>query len=78
MKFNPEINLGNVIELLGFLAVVFGAVRKFGALEAKLNVMYEWFSSEVLHGRRRTPEPMPEPDTWTQQEQAHRAARGRA
>lgn len=48
MKFNPELNLGTIIEVLVFLAAVLGAMRKLGALEAKLDIMYDWFTATVL------------------------------
>lgn len=52
MSFKPEITLGTVIELAVFLFAVLGAVRKFGVLEAKLNIMYGWFEASVMHTSR--------------------------
>ena len=52
MSFKPEITLGTVIELLVFLFAVLGAVRRFGVLEAKLNIMYGWFEQSVMHSGR--------------------------
>lgn len=50
MHFSPEINLGTIISTLVFLGAVFGGIRKFGALEAKLNIMYAWFERRVMNG----------------------------
>lgn len=58
MKFNPEINLGTLIEIATFLLVVLGAVRKIGALETKLDLMYGWFQRNVINDHitaERTP-----------------------
>jgi|HubBroStandDraft_1064217.scaffolds.fasta_scaffold34402_3 hypothetical protein len=55
MHFNPEINLGTIIEICTFfftvLAFGIGAIRKFDKIEAKLNIMYGWFEESVLHAR---------------------------
>jgi hypothetical protein len=52
MKFNPEINLGTIIEIFTFIALALGAARKFGVIETKLNVMYGWFQTEIINGHR--------------------------
>ena len=49
MKFNPEINLGTLLELAVFMIAVVGGVMKFGRLEAKLNIMFDWFQTAVIH-----------------------------
>ena len=51
--FKPEITLGTLIELLAFIVAVLGGIRKFGVLEAKLNIMYKWFEDSVLHNAPR-------------------------
>jgi len=52
MKFNPEINLGTVIEIAVFVLTVLGAARKFGELETKVNMLYDyWISSRHEHAR---------------------------
>lgn len=48
MTFKPEITLGQVVELVVFVVAVVGTVRKFGAMEQKLNTMYAWFVHSVL------------------------------
>lgn len=48
MKFNPEINLGTVIEVLVFALAVVGGIMKFSALETKLNIMFDWFQRSVI------------------------------
>lgn len=49
--FRPEITLGTIIEICVFIMAVAGGIRKFGQLEAKLNIMYTWFETVVLrHG----------------------------
>jgi hypothetical protein len=52
LRFNPEITLGTIISTVVFVATIVGsmlaAVRKFGVLEAKLNIMYHWFEKKVL------------------------------
>jgi hypothetical protein len=48
MKFNPEINLGTVVEICVFVLAVMGAMRKVGTMEAKLNIMYAWFTSNII------------------------------
>lgn len=49
MTFKPEITLGQVVEIVLFLGGVIAAVRKFGAMEQKLNILYDWFEHSVLH-----------------------------
>ena len=49
MKYNPEINLGTLIEIFMFAVVILGAAKKLGSLETKVNTMYEWFQSDVIH-----------------------------
>lgn len=49
MTFKAEITLGQVVELVVFIAAVVGTSRKFGAMEQKLNTMYDWFRTSVLH-----------------------------
>ena len=53
MKFNPEINLGTIVEILVFLLAVMGAMRKVGVIEAKLNIMYSWFTSNIVNHRQQ-------------------------
>lgn len=52
MHFNPEINLGTIIEILVFLGAIYGAIRKVTVLETKLNIMYGWFEETVMHPRK--------------------------
>jgi hypothetical protein len=49
VRFNPEINLGTIVEIAVFVLAVFGAIRKLGVLEAKLNIMYGWFEKSVMN-----------------------------
>ena len=48
VKFNPEINLGTLIEMATFIVVVAGVFTKFGRLETKLNIMFDWFQRTVI------------------------------
>lgn len=48
MKFNPEINLGAIIEMLMFLVVVAGGIARFNTIETKLNIMFDWFQRYVI------------------------------
>lgn len=48
MKFNPEINLGALIEIALLLITVAGVFTRFGRLEAKLNIMFDWFQSAII------------------------------
>lgn len=52
MHFNPEINLGTVIETCTFVLLAIGAARKLGVLESKLNIMFSWFQTEIINGHR--------------------------
>lgn len=49
MKFNPEINLGAIIELVSLLVVVIGGISKFNTIETKLNIMFDWFQGNVIN-----------------------------
>lgn len=51
MKFNPEINLGAIIEMLMFLVVVAGGIARFNTIETKLNIMFDWFQRYVIRSR---------------------------
>lgn len=48
MTFKPEITLGQVLEVVVALVGFVAAARKFGAMEQKLNTMYDWFVHSVL------------------------------
>lgn len=52
MTYKPDISLGTIIEIIVFILAVAGAVRRLGVLEAKLNIMYGWFESSVIHSNR--------------------------
>ena len=52
MKFNPEINLGTIIEICVFILAVIGAIRKVSQIEFKVNMMYDWFMRDVIHAHR--------------------------
>lgn len=49
MTFKAEITLGQVVELVVFIIAIVGTVRKLGALEQKLNTMYDWFLHAVVY-----------------------------
>ena len=49
MTFKAEITLGQVVELVVFIVAIVGTVRKLGALEQKLNTMYDWFLHAVVY-----------------------------
>ena len=52
MTFKGEISLGTIIELAMLGATVLGVMRKTGQMEAKLNIMFEWFQRYVIDGDR--------------------------
>jgi hypothetical protein len=52
VHWSPEISLGTVIQIGTIILLALGAARKFGAIEAKLNIMYSWFSSNVINQHR--------------------------
>ena len=48
MHFNPEISLGALLELGVLVFACAGALIKLGKLEAKLNIMFDWFQRSVI------------------------------
>lgn len=48
MHFNPEINLGTIVEMATLVIIVAGGMMRLGRLEAKLNIMFEWFQSAII------------------------------
>jgi hypothetical protein len=48
VTFKAEITLGQIVEVLVFLAGVIAFARKLGALEQKLNILYGWWENNVL------------------------------
>lgn len=54
VHFNPEINLGTIVEISVFIVSIAGAILKLGKLETKLNIMFDWFQSTVI--RRNGPD----------------------
>jgi hypothetical protein len=56
VTFKPEITLGQITEILGLLVGVLVLARKFGGLEQKVDLMYEWWTNSVIYrGERREP-----------------------
>lgn len=52
LKFNPEINLGTIVEVTLLAITACGALVKFGKLEAKLNIMFDWFNRSIIGHRQ--------------------------
>lgn len=48
MTFKPEITLGQIVELFGLFVALVVAARKFGALENKIGLMYDWWVKTVV------------------------------
>ena len=60
MHFDPSISLGTIIQIGLFLVVAGGAIRKVGALEQKLDIMYGWFERNIINGHgKESMEPLP-------------------
>jgi hypothetical protein len=55
VTFKAEITLGQVVELVVFIIAIVGTVRKLGALEQKLNTMYDWFLHAVVYREQQEP-----------------------
>ena len=53
IKFEPNVSIGNIIEIVIFGAGVIGAyvglIRRITKMEERVNLMYEWFKNTVLH-----------------------------
>jgi len=55
MKFDFTINVGEVLTAAGLLVAFFAAhtqnIRKFQAIETKMDMMYKWFQQTVIMRR---------------------------
>jgi hypothetical protein len=54
MKYDPTINLGEMIAaavlLTGLVTAHIQNVRRLNTIETKVNIMFNWFSKNIING----------------------------
>jgi hypothetical protein len=57
--FKPEITLGTILEIFTLLGALLGMgigiIRKFSVLETKLNIIFNWWTTNIAGGHSDTP-----------------------